>query len=178
MYLFLHILLTALALLSSTCTTHCTEPTLLPLSREMGVWWLQHEVSGIHEGDFFSIFSFEYEFMSLYIDDNKYKPSDRRDEDDEFFVRLFMQKEKQQEIFMNVYTIPVLSPGDHTVSVSLSRMSNKEEKMKAIYPLAIIKMMMRCVPLPLLFFSGQTCSCTLDSSSIRIFHRPKDLVLP
>ena len=52
---------------------------IIPLADD--VWWKQNHDDGILEGDTFSVFSFNYPYMSLYIDERKFMPMAITDED-------------------------------------------------------------------------------------------------
>jgi len=157
-----------IAALCLTVTAHVAQ-TLFPLIEE--AWWLQNREAGILEGDSFAIFSFDYEYMSLYIDKKKVKPIDEdADNETEEIIRLLMRQKHKTEVFLNTYAIPKLAPGEHTLNISLSKKTPNEDKP---HPIIIIDVLMKCELVPLLFFRGETCDCHLDQATVRLRHRPK-----
>ena len=145
------------------------DPTFIPLPDN--IWWLQNHESAILEGDTFTIFSFDSPYMSLWIDDHKYKPLEKDDKETEQIVRSFMRQEAKNEVFLNSFAIPILKAGIHEFRISLSHKTTSGAK-KA-YPDQIIRFVLNCVPIPLLFFPGETCECRLDATSIEMTRRPE-----
>lgn len=147
-----------LALAFGVC--HGEPPSFIPLLDDK-VWWLQHRPDGIFEGDFFGIFSSScYEYISLYLNGRKCKPLTRDDSEDEYHVKRFMHHQGQDEVFLNAYAVPVLQPGTHRLSITLSK-----DKFSGI---AIIDVLLRCRHVPLLFFHGQTSQCALDLTTKQV----------
>lgn len=143
-------------------------PYIVPFGKD--VWLLQNSESGIGENDFFSIMSVKYRYMNLYIDDSKYTPRRRnKDVETEEVARLLMRQEGSDQVFLNPYHFPTLRAGKHTMGITIA---DKKADDGTTFPTKLIKGDLICRAVPLVFFRGETCLCTLDTSTIRVIDRP------
>lgn len=161
------------AILLLWCTTSQvfaddTLPSILTLKDD--VFWLQNTQAAIYEGDTFSIFNFDYAYATLYIDELKLRPQQKSDVETEQMLRVLMHHREKEEVFVNTYAVPAISAGKHALRISLAKEKNDDD---TAYPVALIRINLHCTPVPLLFFKGETCACTLDQKSVRLIQRPK-----
>lgn len=142
-------------------------PSVITLKSD--VYWFQNTPTAFYEGDTIDIFSFKYAYISLFVDDRKYRPRPKADSETEEQIRLLMQAKQKEEVFVNSYAVPNLTAGEHTLRLALAQTKNKDG---SAYPIAIIRARIRCTPIPLIFFPGETCACALERKSIRFIQRP------
>lgn len=144
-------------------------PHIIPFGGN-DIWLLQNSEYGIGEGDFFSIMSVKYRYMNLYIDDYKYKPQRRNgDAETEAIAREMMRQQDSDQIFLNPYNLPLLRAGNHTFVITIA---DREAEDGTTFPNRLIKADVICRPIPLIFFRGETCLCSLNTATIRVIDRP------
>ena len=132
-------------------------------------WLVLNSESGIYEGDYFNIFTFDYPYVSVYINDVKMKKWREPDSDLQAKVKLTMEAFNFQEVFLSQYKFPRLKSGEYAFRVSVCQ---KKSANGSTMPIALIKTTMKCEKIPLIFFSGETCVCQIDSDNAKFIPRP------
>jgi len=149
-------LLLAWSCVLATLSSVCSDPNFITLNDQ--AWIVTNQVDGIYEGDFFHLFSFDYKYMSVYIDQQRLRQIRTNEKETSDWVELFMMQKKKEKVYLSRYPFPTLTSGNHKVTIYLSG----EMTSDGTSPFASIESTINCTPVDLIFFAGETCVCRLD----------------
>lgn len=145
----------SLTCLLATLTSVCSDPNFITLNDQ--AWVVTNQVDGIYEGDFFHLFSFNYRYMSVYINQRRLKQIRKNEKETSDWVELFMMQKKKEKVYLSRYSFPTLTSGNHEMTIYLSG----EMTSDGTSPFASIRSTIHCTPVDLMFFAGETCVCRL-----------------
>ena len=169
----MQLLILLLSWLALTTAISATKETVIEIFPKIYV--IQNDVSGIHEHDYFSVLTTEYEFVSAFIDDRKLKHYKPKDNAHAQVSRILLSQELQmeEEVFLITYKSPRLLKGQHTLRLSLSKELDDE---KRAIPVVQILTDLICQPVPLALLVPsqlEPSCCALNPHSSQMIHRPE-----
>ena len=128
-----------------------------------------NQVEGIYEGDFFTVFTYDYKLFDVYIDGQQLKPTPdgKTDRDVEETIRCIADLKKKPGLYATQYSVPwkLWTPGEHDFCIY---MSNQRGARGHALNVLLIKGVLDCKAIDVLFLDTPTCVCKLRLDSVEL----------
>lgn len=141
----------------------CTSSEISINTLKNQAWIIYNQPEGVYEYDYFNVYTFDYKWYDVYIDEKRQTLSHDIDPDTEHLIQFITTQKRKAGVFISQYSMPRLSPGEHDFRLYLS---NEKKSCGHARDIKVLKAKLVCSPIQLPLFFAVTCVCKLDLSTL------------